>query len=162
ALVRDSDRDKGRAGTLEVIASLVVESSPGNSHDWIFLPPGLSVEEAIGIGRGLKAFAGGDDKTGTITQPYRVARTPNYPDQKKRECGRVITSTRILKSGGLAWTREQLLAAFPPPPRQERSERPTGHSGVVDEDVEELVSERGNDRSRRFFVACEVARAVGM
>jgi hypothetical protein len=33
ALVRDNDRDKGKAGRLEFIASLVIESSPGNSHD---------------------------------------------------------------------------------------------------------------------------------
>jgi hypothetical protein len=164
ALVRDNDSDKGRAGTLAFIASLVVESSPRNSHDWIFLPPGLPLEEAIGIGKGLKALAGGDDNTGTITQPYRVAGTPNYPNATKRARGRTTTPTRILKSGGLAWTREQLLAAFPPPPKQERGEIPTGHSGVVDEGVEEIVSEPPRDRlrSHRFYDACKAAHAAGM
>jgi hypothetical protein len=163
ALVRDNDAyGKGKAGTLEFDASLVVESSPGSTHDWIFLPAGISPSEADGIGQGLKALCGGDANTGVITQPYRVAGTPNYPNAEKRKSGRVVVPTRVLKSSGRIWTRERLLAAFPPPAKEARTNGPTGRTGIVDESVEELIAEPGNDRSRRFFDAVKAARTAGM
>jgi hypothetical protein len=37
----------------------------------------------------MKDALGGDPNTGTITQPYRVSGTVNYPTKKKLERGRV-------------------------------------------------------------------------
>jgi hypothetical protein len=162
ALVRDNDNDKGKGGTAAIATSMVVESSPGNTHDWLFLEPGISVQEAIEIGRGMKAATGGDDDTGVITQPYRVAGTPNYPDRKKRERGRTVAPTKIIKTGGPVWTKEQLLAAFPAPPREARTQVPSGRSGVVGEGVEAIVADGSGDRSVRFYDAVKAARAAGM
>ena len=109
----------------------------------------------------MKAVCGGDANTGVITQPYRVAGTPNYPGAKKRAGGRTVVTTHVVKSGGPVWTREQLFAAFPPLPQTQASV-PTGRTGIVDGGVEAMVAERGNDRSGRVFDAVKTARAAGM
>src|SRR5262245_55140007 len=162
ALVRDNDNDKGKGGTAAIATSMVVESSPGNTHDWLFLEPGITVQEAIEIGRGMKAATGGDDDTGVITQPYRVAGTPNYPDRKKRERGRTVAPTKIIKTSGRVWTKEQLLAAFPEPPREARRQVPSGRSGVVGEGLEAIVADGSGARSVRFYHAVKAAHAAGM
>ena len=163
ALARDNDRDEaGKGGTLDFTASLVVASSPSSSHDYIFLPAGISAQEAYNIGQSMRAATGGDSNTGSITQPYRVAGTPNYPNPKKRQRGRVVAATHIAKSGGPVWTREQLIAAFPPVAAQQANDIPTGLTGIVDDGVEELVAERSKKRGTQLFIACIAARAVGM
>jgi hypothetical protein len=161
ALVQDSDADKGAAG-VSFVTSFIVESSPGNEHRYIFLPPDLSPDEADAFGQSLKAATGGDSDTGVITQPYRVAGTPNYPNATKRERGRVVTPTHVTKADGPIWTREQLIAAFPPATPQEHSHIPTGLTGIVDPHVEELVAECGDHRSLQVFIACVAAHAAGM
>src|SRR3712207_6109660 len=42
ALAIDSDADKGKAGRAEVEPTLVVETSPGNRHLWLFLDRALT------------------------------------------------------------------------------------------------------------------------
>ena len=46
AFVIDSDADKGKAGHVAAEASLTVESSPGNAHQWCFLDRALTAEQA--------------------------------------------------------------------------------------------------------------------
>lgn len=101
ALVVDADGDKGRDGVLpaDVEPSLCVSSSPGNRHDWLFLTRALSADEAQAIGTALRIATGGDHDTGTVTQPYRVAGTPNFPGRSKVARGRVVESTSILTEG---------------------------------------------------------------
>jgi RepB DNA-primase from phage plasmid len=162
ALVQDSDADKGAAG-VSFDASLIVESSPGNAHRYVFLPV-VTSDEAERLGQNLKAATGGDADTGVITQPYRVAGTPNYPNAAKRERGRTATPTRIIKVDGRVWTKEELDAAFPPPatPQERNNHIATGLTGIIDAGVEQLVAECSDDRSLQFFNACVAAREAGM
>jgi hypothetical protein len=53
ALVVDGDADKGRAGSLDLLPSLVVETSPGNRHLWLFLDRALPATEAQELGAAL-------------------------------------------------------------------------------------------------------------
>jgi hypothetical protein len=162
ALVQDSDADKGAAG-VSFVASLIVESSPGNEHRYVFLPI-VSPDEADAFGQSLRAATGGDSDTGVITQPYRVVGTPNYPNAAKRERGRTVTPTRIIKVDGRVWTKEELNAAFPPAAQQEEPNNhiPTGLTGILDAGVEGLVAECSDDRSLQFFNACVAAHEAGM
>src|SRR5215207_3432218 len=79
AFVIDSDADKGKAGRLTSAPSLEVETSPGNRHQWLFLDQALDAEKAQPIGDLIRIASGADACTGVITQPYRVAGTPNFP-----------------------------------------------------------------------------------
>lgn len=128
AFVVDDDADKGKGCADIPGASLIVETSPGNRHHWLFLDKALPPADATHLGELVKAATGADADTGVITQPYRVAGTPNYPGSKKQARGRVdVTPTRILEATGALWTPEGLRKAFPPPRAEERTaERPEG------------------------------------
>src|SRR6516164_4655791 len=95
AFVIDRDADTNRAGRLNGSASAVVETSPGNCHEWLFLTCALSAETAKPIGDAIRKGSGADACTGVITQPYRVPGTPNYPDSKKIARGRMTVLTRL-------------------------------------------------------------------
>ena len=109
----DSDADKGMAWDGEAQASLVVETSPGNSHHWFFLKQALSAAEAQDLGEHIRGSARADHDSGNATQPYRVAGTINYPNAKKQARGRVATPTCVLEYGGRLWTPTELREAFP-------------------------------------------------
>lgn len=113
ALVVDNDADTGLATKLDIRASLAVKSSPGNSHQWLLLDSLLSPEPAADFGRRLRAAAKADGATGKITQPYRVAGTPNFPNPRKRQRGRVTVPTFIAARTDRLWTSAELGAAFP-------------------------------------------------
>jgi hypothetical protein len=116
ALVADDDGDKGKAANaLQFEPTLLVESSPGNTHPWYFLTQAVTATEGATLGKALKAALGGDPNTGTITQPYRVCGTVNYPTQNKLDRGREPVPTRLI-STTRACTIEEFNAAFPPPP----------------------------------------------
>lgn len=165
AFVVDADGDKGKAGVVDVDASLTVETSPGNRHRWLFLDRAMSAEEAKPIGDAIRAATGADSPTGTICQPYRIAGTPNLPDGRKAARGRVCTPTRILEQTGTLWTPDALLAAFPPKPRPDganRSGSPGKAGPFARARIEALVSEQGADRSKQFFAATCAAVEAGM
>jgi hypothetical protein len=114
ALVADDDGDKGKTiETLPIKPTLHVESSPGNTHPWFFLAKAVPAQEGVALGLALKAALRGDYDTGTITQPYRVSGTVNYPTQSKLERGRVAVPTRLLGTTQ-AYTIEEFNTAFPP------------------------------------------------
>lgn len=118
ALVVDSDTDKGKAWTPTVPVSLTVETSPGNHHYWLFLQQAVDATTAQKLGERLRKATGGDQDTGVITQPYRVAGTVNYPNKTKLERGRIVTWTRSLAfDPEVLWTPERFEQDFPPPPR---------------------------------------------
>src|SRR5262249_32787330 len=96
ALVVDSDGDKGLAWSPTVPVSLAVETSPGNTHFWFFLEIALDPAPVQKLGARLRAATNADDDTGNVCQPYRVAGTTNYPGEKKRARGRVVTGTHTL------------------------------------------------------------------
>jgi hypothetical protein len=119
ALVIDSDGDKGTAGTLpaDFEPSVIVETSPGNRHYWLFLEKAISAKEGQRLGERVRDAVKADHDTGTVTQPYRVAGTLNYPSKKKRERGRTeIHPTRILPRGTTAirlWSVDEIESTFP-------------------------------------------------
>ena len=114
ALVIDNDADKDRATGLELEPTLTVETSPGNSHQHFFFDAPLSWKVAKELGRGLRAAAGACGCSGKIGQPYRVPGTPNYPDEEKRNRGRVICETSIIQCSGKRWSLDEMQALFPP------------------------------------------------
>jgi len=119
ALCADLDPDKGRAARLDCLASLVVESSPGNRHLWLFFDRAMGAA-AVDLGRRLRVFAHDVDAcTGCITTPFRVAGTPNFPDPEKQIRGRKVCGTRILEHSGKLWSVAEMEEAFPPIPEQE-------------------------------------------
>jgi hypothetical protein len=106
ALVVDSDADKGKAWAPGVNAppSLVVETSPGNHHFWYLFDRPLAAAHAKTLGDAIRANTGGDNATGVVCQPYRVAGTPNFPGEKKRERGRIaVESTTVAEPAGSSW-----------------------------------------------------------
>ena len=58
-LVIDSDADKHKAGLSRLTPSLVVETSPGNSHQWLFLDRAIDHASAAALGDAMR-LAGGD------------------------------------------------------------------------------------------------------
>src|SRR6516165_5695713 len=112
ALVIDCDADKGRGGHVNGDASAIVETSPGNSHRWLFLERAIGAAEAQALGIMVRKATGADHCTGVVTQPYRVAGTVNYPDSKKIARGRITVSTRLVSVTDKTWTANELIAAF--------------------------------------------------
>jgi hypothetical protein len=114
ALVVDSDNDKGAGWTPTVPTSLAVETSPGNAHFWFFLETAVNATTGQMLGERLRAATNADSDTGNVCQPYRVAGTTNYPGEKKRERGRIVTWTRSLGfDPETLWTFERFEQEFP-------------------------------------------------
>jgi hypothetical protein len=115
AFIIDSDADKNKSGNVTANPTLAIETSPGNYQLWYFLDRGIDVDQAKAIGEAIRRNSGADQDTGVITQCYRVAGTPNYPNEAKRKRGRVtVEATRIIEHSGKLWSSEELLKAFPP------------------------------------------------
>ena len=115
ALVIERDADTGKAGRpLAGEPSVVIETSPGNSHEWLFLKHAVTAAEGKRVGDALRAATGADSGTGVVTQPFRLPGTPNHPNAKKRARGRVLVPTRIERVTDKVWAHTELLAAFPP------------------------------------------------
>lgn len=136
AFVVDSDADKGKAGARVLAPTMVVETSPGNRHHWYFLDRALTAVQAQPLGEAIKAAAGGDSNTGVLTQPYRVAGTPNFPGKEKLARGRIVTPTWIVSSDGPVWTAADLAKAFPPVERPKQA----GSGASGDRPLEELLA----------------------
>jgi len=114
ALVVDSDADKNEAWTPTVPVSLGVETSPGNEHSWLFWEHALDFKTGYELGTRLRSATKTDKPTGNICQPYRIAGTVNYPNDKKRTRGRASCWTHILGfDPKVLWTVEQFEQAFP-------------------------------------------------
>jgi hypothetical protein len=112
AFVIDHDADKNRAGHINGNASAVVETSPGNHHEWIFLDRALNADAAKSIGDMIRKASGGDACSGVITQPFRLPGTPNFPDAKKIARGRIVVPTHLISITDKVWTPDELTAAF--------------------------------------------------
>src|SRR6516162_8352941 len=97
ALVIDHDADTGKAGHINGADTTVVETSPGNFHEWLFLYRALDAGEAKPLGEMIRKAACADHDTGVITQPYRVAGLPNFPNSKKLARGRAVASTKLIR-----------------------------------------------------------------
>lgn len=181
ALVADDDGDKGMATVDKLEPSLVIQTSPGNSHRWYFLARALPHAEAAKIGMGMKAAMGGDSDTGTPTQPYRVAGTPNFPNAAKQARGRRnIEPTSILEHGGRAYEPDELNRTFPfvDEPRASASAGAEAYEGPSRDiakllkacsptrirqigETSEQMTARGTDRSRAFMMVVGFVRGDG-
>jgi len=112
-LVADCDADKNMGGNITVRPSLVIETSPGNFHYWYLFTRAIPWVQAKAIGDAIRASSGADKDTGVVTQPYRIAGTPNFPSAEKQARGRVtVEATRIVEWTGRLWDPDELLAAF--------------------------------------------------
>ncbi|MBR1211332.1 DNA-primase RepB domain-containing protein [Bradyrhizobium sp. JYMT SZCCT0180] len=170
ALVDDSDADKGKAANRDLggLASLVVETSPGNGHNWFFLKEAVSAVDAKPIGEAMRASLESDSDTGTVTQPYRVAGTPNYPSKAKQKRGRtMVERTSIVDAQPeRSYTLEELGSLFSSPTRNgARGKR--GSNSKAPEDFRTLLdctdaAAYGSDRSRLLFAALRGAILAGL
>ena len=169
ALVVERDGDTGKAGRpLPGEPSAVVETSPGNSHEWLFLKHALTGAEGKRVGDALRAATGADSGTGVVTQPFRLPGTPNHPNAKKRARGRVTVPTRIERITDKVWAHTELLAKFPPapsaPPAQPPAARP-GKRKKTSTRVATKVARKATpkmDRSAQFQSAVAAAVSSGM
>lgn len=113
ALVIDSDADKDMAWRPTARASMTVETSPGNFQYWFLLERPVSAEVGKRLGERIRAATHADHDTGTVTQPYRIAGTVNYPNARKRARGRTIVATRLVQIDPIIWAPEDIERAFP-------------------------------------------------
>src|SRR5262245_11512125 len=153
-LVIDGDADKGMGGNITVRPSLVIETSPGNFHYWYLFTRAIPAEQARVIGDAIRASSGTDKDTGVVTQPYRIAGTPNFPSAEKQARGRTtVEATRIVEQTGRLWDPDELLAAF-----SRVAEAAAAAAAPIDpettlppellKDVREGGVGKGNDKSR--------------
>jgi hypothetical protein len=113
AFVIDRDSDTGKGGrALNGDASAVIETSPGNCHQWLILDNALSAGDAKPLGEIIRKASGADHCTGNIVQPYRVPGCPNFPDSKKIARGRTVVPTRLISVTNKVWTADELAAVF--------------------------------------------------
>jgi len=167
ALVVDSDADKNKAWSPTVPTSLAVETSPGNTHFWLFLENAVDADTGKALGDRLRAATNADSDTGNVCQPYRVAGTSNYPNKTKLERGRVITPTRSLGfDPETLWTPERFEQDFPAPAEPIRDGTSSeGGTGPADEssipaDTLRIIREGVEDDADRSYVFYNVVRAL--
>jgi hypothetical protein len=113
----DHDNDTGKAGHINGSDTTVIETSPGNFQELIFLDRALDADEAKALGIMIRKAAGADHCSGTITQPYRIAGLPNYPGAKKRQRGRVVVQAKLVRVSDRLWTADEIKAAYQVPER---------------------------------------------
>jgi hypothetical protein len=159
-LVVDCDTDKGKGGNVTVRPSLVVETSPGNFHYWYLFTRAIPAAQAQVIGDAIRANSGADADTGVITQPYRIAGTPNFPSAAKQARGRIaVEATRIVEWSGRLWDPDELLKAFstttmgaPTTGAPAASSTPADAESTLPEELAKSIREGGvgttNDKSR--------------
>jgi hypothetical protein len=169
ALVDDSDADKGKAANRDLggLASLVVETSPGNRHNWFFLNEGTSAAVAKPIGETMRAALGSDSDTGTVTQPYRVAGTPNYPSKAKQKRGRTaVERTSIVDAQPeRRYTPDELRSLFSSPRQNDARSNRCGDSKAPEDFrtlLDSTAANYGGDRSRLLFAALRLAIIAGL
>ena len=114
--VVDSDADKGMGWDPTVKITVKVATSPGNFQYWLIMRQAVNAERGRALGERIRKAVCCDHDTGTVTQPYRVAGTVNYPSKAKVARGRVTVPTRLVAYDPEAlWTAEEIEQAFPLP-----------------------------------------------
>jgi hypothetical protein len=165
ALVVDNDEDKRKTSAVNIAPSLRIASSPGNSHLWLFFDQLVEKDEAGDLGARLRhSTANTDACTGTITTPFRVPGTPNYPNRNKRARGRAVAPTRLLEYSGRLYSPDEMRTLFPAPPTPQR--QPIDDDCSIDECTAYLIENasdfypnRDVSRDDWFSVMCALHHA---
>jgi hypothetical protein len=155
AIAVDNDVDRNRAGPSIDNASITVETSAntGNSHQWFFLKHALTVDAAKAVGDQVRKLSKADTCSGVVTGCYRIAGTPCFVDQTKKDRGRVTTPTRLINVTEKLWDADELIAAF--------SKRTPRRNSLLELKVSRLATP-AMDRSAVFMGCVHAAFACGM
>ena len=170
ASVADGDHDTKKPFTAPVPPSAIVQTSKTNEHSWYFFKRAIGYNDAQELGRLIrKSGCGGDACSGNCVQPFRVAGTVNYPNQKKVARGRVVVATSIKSITDVTYTADELRAHFsaavPAPPTERTTERAAAvHSRAYSRGMAKamLAAEPGGDRSAQFMAAANHAIRGGL
>jgi hypothetical protein len=170
ALVIDRDGDRGKGGQINGDDTTVIETSPGNTHEWLFLHRGLDAGDAKPLGEMIRKATGADHDSGVITQPYRVPGTPNYPDAKKRARGRAVVSTKLIRVSDRLWTPNEIEAVFSTAKTQTEKAQPRRKAAGASKQngpaaVKRRLARKAStdmDRSAQFQSAVNAAVRAGM
>jgi hypothetical protein len=154
AVCVDNDVDRNRAGPLIDNASITVETSAntGNSHQWFFLKHALTVDAAKVVGDQVRKLSKADTCSGVITGCYRIAGSPCFVDQTKKDRGRVTTPTRLINVTNKLWDADELIAAF--------SKRTPRRNSLLELKVSRRASPT-MDRSAQIMSCIHLAIAAG-
>jgi hypothetical protein len=114
--VVDADHDKGKGGTVILRPSLSIASSLKNLHHWYLHDRPTTAGQSKTIGDAVRAATGTDGDTGVVTQPFRIAGTPNYPSKEKIARGRTdVEPTWLVEQSDRLWDPDELLEAHKTP-----------------------------------------------
>jgi hypothetical protein len=155
AIAVDNDVDRNRAGPLIDNASITVGTSAdtGNTHQWFFLKHALTVDAAKAVGDQVRRLSKADACSGVITGCYRIAGSPCFVDQIKKDRGRVTTPTRLINVTDKLWDADELIAAF--------SKRTPRRNSLLELKVSRPATP-AMDRSSVFMSCVHMSVACGM
>jgi hypothetical protein len=171
AMVIDCYADRGKGGHINGDASAIIETSPGNSHRWLFLRRALGAGEAQALGIMIRKATGADHCTGCITQPFRVPGCPNFPRSKKIARGRITVPTRLIGVTDRTWTPDELIAVFTTDGAPAAKTQPARKAvGALNSSARKAITKlkiatkvnSQTDRSAAFQSAVNAAAAAGM
>jgi len=122
-------------------ASFIVESSPGNGHAY-WLVDGLPLAQFEGVQRRIA------DKFGTdtsVTDLPRVLRLPGFYHRK----GEPFMVRMMQENGGLPYTADKILKAFPPMEKEGTSRQARQLEISEGDEILKALNDAGMVRSRR-------------
>ena len=111
--------DDGFTDELPLPPSVVIETSPGKFHRY-WLTKDLGLPEHRSVMERLVSDYGSDPNAKDST---RVMRLPGFYHQKGKPF-----QTRIVEANGKVYTRDEILKAFPPLPKDEPHQNPNNRS----------------------------------
>lgn len=127
------DDDKGFKGKFPLEPSLVVKTSPGKFQRY-WLTDGLTMKEFKAVMQCVVCHYGCDPGAKDMA---RVLRLPGFYHRKNKP-----HLVRVIEASGRRYSREQILAAFPPVERKKASHNPNGAAGTSfharDDEIERI------------------------
>ncbi|MFE8069799.1 phage/plasmid primase, P4 family [Marinobacteraceae bacterium S3BR75-40.1] len=131
-------------------ASFIVESSPGNAHPY-WLTDGLPLAQFEGVQRRIADTYGTDS---SVTDLPRVLRLPGFYHRK----GEPFMVRMMQENGGLPYTADKILEAFPPLEKEGTSRQARQLEISEGDEILKALNDGGMVRSRRpdagFNVVC--------